>query len=88
MPQCCGAGAQPTGDLVNDTFSAGNGSTTWPIGAGWDGEFGGDWYTDGVTARVYNPNWGGAEASAPIPTVTGFWKTVDLCPGSVIACQE
>lgn len=68
--------------LLSDDFAAGSGSTAWPAAFGWDGEFGGDWYTDGVTARVYNPNWGGASPSAPIPTVTGFWKRIDVCPAS------
>lgn len=79
----CPTGVMSTAQtLIKDDFSAGSGSTAWPLGFGWDGEFGGDWYTDGMTARVYNPNWAGASPSAPIPTVTGFWKRIDVCPAS------
>ena len=35
--------------LVSDDFTDGANSTAWPAGFGWDGEFGGDWYTDGLT---------------------------------------
>ncbi len=77
----CPAGAVTVSEnLLTSDFSAGVGSKAWPVGFGWDGEFNGDWYTDGVTARVYNPNWGGADPAAPIPTVTGFWKRLDVCP--------
>jgi Domain of unknown function (DUF4114) len=68
-------------DLMNDDFSAGQGVESWPHGYGYSGTFGGAWYTDGITARVYNPNWGGADANAPLPTVSGFVKFIDVCPG-------
>lgn len=65
-----------------DDFSAGANDSAWPVNAGWDGDFNGDWYTDGVTARLWNPNWGGAEPGAPVPTTTGFWKFFDVCPAA------
>lgn len=68
--------------LLTDDFSKGALDSAWPKNAGWDGDFNGDWYTDGQTARVWNPNWGGAEAGAPIPTTTGFWKFLDVCPAA------
>lgn len=79
----CPGGAQLTRvTLVNDDFSTGANTSAWPLNAGWHGDFNGDWYTDGFTARVWNPNWGGAAPGAPIPTTTGFWKFVDVCPAS------
>lgn len=78
----CGT-STTTGQLpvVADVFS---GTTArdpnWPMNDGWDGEFAGDWYTDGITARVHNPKWD--DPSAPHPArVTGFYKFVGLCPG-------
>jgi hypothetical protein len=67
---------------LNDDFSAGALDSAWPRNAGWDGDFNGDWYTDGQTARVWNPNWGGASPTAPVPTTTGFWKFFDVCPAA------
>ncbi len=69
-------------NFITDEFNAPANDSTWPMSAGWDGDFNGDWYTDGQTARVWNPNWGGAEAAAPIPTTTGFWKFVSVCPAT------
>ncbi len=82
LSDCPGGAATVGARLFEDDFAQGAGSTAWPTGFGWDGEFNGDWYTDGVTVRVYNPNWGGAQAGAPIPTVTGFWKRLDVCPAT------
>jgi hypothetical protein len=82
------AGDCPAGPTVvssrwlSDDFSAGANDSAWPRNAGWDGDFNGDWYTDGVTARLWNPNWGGAEPGAPVPTTTGFWKLFDVCPAA------
>jgi hypothetical protein len=79
----CPGGALTTSQrLLGETFSAGAGNKAWPVGFGWDGEFGGDWYTDGVSVRVYTPSWGGADPAARLPTVTGFWKTIALCPAA------
>lgn len=69
-------------NLLTDDFTTGANNSAWPKNAGWDGDFNGDWYTDGITARVWNPNWGGAAPGAPIPTTTGFWKFFDVCPAA------
>lgn len=69
-------------NFITDEFNAPANDSNWPMSAGWDGDFNGDWYTDGQTARVWNPNWGGASPSAPIPTTTGFWKFVSVCPAA------
>lgn len=79
---CPGGAWSAARGLLADEFTSGAGAKEWPTGFGWDGEFNGDWYTDGTTVRVYNPNWGGAEPVAPIPTVTGFWKRLDVCPAA------
>lgn len=79
----CTAGPTTTSSRwLSDDFSAGANDSAWPRNAGWDGDFNGDWYTDGVTARLWNPNWGGAEPGAPVPTTTGFWKFFDVCPAT------
>lgn len=73
--------------LIFDDFSKGAGDSIWPAGYGWDADFNGDWYTDGITARVYNPNWGGADPKATLPAVTGFFKTLSICPVSSALLQ-
>lgn len=79
----CPAGAVATNrNLFTDNFSTGVNDSRWPASVGYDGDFNGDWYTDGTTARYYNPNWGGASPGAPIPTTTGFVKFLTLCPAA------
>lgn len=79
----CPSGPTTTSSTwLKDDFSARPDDPAWPRNAGWDGEFNGDWYTDGKTVRVWNPNWGNASPAAPIPTTTGFWKFFSVCPAS------
>lgn len=77
---CPGGALSVRSNFLTDDFSEGANDSLWPSNAGYAGDFNGDWYTDGYTARLYNPNWGGAESSAPIPTVSGFVKWLDVCP--------
>jgi hypothetical protein len=60
-------------NLLAETFTAGANDSAWPKSIGWEGDFNGDWWTDGTTARMKDPN-------APSPTVTGFVKFVQICP--------
>ncbi len=82
VSDCPGGAWAATQNLLSDDFAAGANSKTWPAGAGWDGEFNGDWYTDGITVRVYNPNWGGADPNAQTNIITGFHKRLDVCPAT------
>lgn len=67
--------------LHDDDLNQGANVIDWPHGFGYSGTFGGSWYTDGTTARFYNPAWGGAEPGAPYPSTSGFVKFADVCPG-------
>lgn len=64
--------------LVDETFTQGAGVGIWPENIGWDGDFNGDWYTDGATARPGNA----INGSGPLPATTGFVKTLNLCPAT------
>lgn len=64
--------------LFQDTFAAVSNSSRWPTNSGYDADFGGDWVTDGQTARVWNPQGGNPEA--PPPVTTGFVKFLNVCP--------
>ncbi|MBL9038090.1 MAG: hypothetical protein JNG84_06220, partial [Archangium sp.] len=66
------------GTLFSDTFAGGPNDSRWPMNAGYDADFNGDWTTDGVTARVWNPP--GGNPQAPRPVTTGFVKFIDVCP--------
>lgn len=68
--------------LHDDDLNQGANVIDWPHGFGYSGTFGGSWYTDGTTARFYNPAWGGAQAGAPYPSTSGFVKFADVCPGA------
>ncbi|MCC6808354.1 MAG: hypothetical protein IT381_13100 [Deltaproteobacteria bacterium] len=70
-----------TAVLVDESFASGAGQAIWPENIGWDGDFNGDWFTDGVTARPHNRSWGTC-ATCPLPATTGFVKTINVCPGS------
>ncbi len=39
---------------TSDEFTDGANSKIWPTGFGWGEEFNGDWYTDGITVRLWN----------------------------------
>ncbi len=67
--------------LVSEEFTDGAGIALWPQNIGWEGDFNGDWITDGATARPQNPLWGDCP-TCPIPAVTGIVKRVELCPES------
>lgn len=66
--------------LFADDFTTAPRTSKWPVEAGYDADFNGDWYTDGTTARVWNPVGGNPEA--PLPVTTGFVKFLDVCPTS------
>jgi hypothetical protein len=65
-------------DVTQGTFNS-----AWPVNIGWDGDFNGDWYSDGTAARWWNPTWGG---TGPLPTTSGFFKFMDVhpAPGSTM----
>ncbi len=73
--------------LWADDFSTGAQSSAWPMNAGYDFEFNGDWVTDGITGRVWNP--AGGNPQAPLPQTTGFVKLIDFCPnqGSTVSIR-
>jgi len=64
--------------LMSDNFATVANSSAWPMNSGYDLDFNGDWLTDGITARVWNPASGNPEA--PRPVTTGFVKFLDVCP--------
>ncbi len=66
--------------LISDDFAAVPNTSAWPMNSGYDLEFNGDWYTDGATARVWNPT--GGDPAAPKPATTGFVKFLEVCPTS------
>jgi hypothetical protein len=60
--------------LLDQSFSVGTPfDHTWPYNIGFDGDFNGDWYTDGVTARMI-------DANQNLPTISGFVKFLLVCP--------
>lgn len=62
--------------LIDQSFSAGTPfDHTWPYNIGFDGDFNGDWYTDGTTARMI-------DASQTLPTISGFVKFLLVCPAA------
>lgn len=74
---CSGAAAMTTTtQLFDDEMALAAGDRNWPVTAGYDGEFNGDWYTDGISARVWN------QGGLPRGAVTGFVKFISICPTS------
>ncbi len=80
----CSAGVMTSNAMLfKDDFSANANDLGWPGTAGYAGDFNGEWYTDGVAARVKNPTWPGADPNAPpLPVITGFVKFLDVCPAA------
>lgn len=79
---CKGGNWAESMNLFTDDFTQGLNDSSWPMSNGYAFDFGGDWYTDGSSALVYNPNWGGAGPGATAPTTTGFVKFVSVCAGN------
>jgi len=61
--------------MLDIAFNYGPWDHAWPYNIGFDGDFNGDWYTDGVTARMIDVN-------AKLPTITGFVKFFYVCPSA------
>jgi hypothetical protein len=80
---CTGASAMNNvTQLLDDDMSLAAYDRNWPVSAGYDGEFNGDWYTDGVSARVWDDGVARGQ-------VTGFVKFISICPksGSTISVE-
>lgn len=81
---CSGASAMNNvTQLLDDEMALAANDRNWPVTAGYDGEFNGDWYSDGVSARVWTQD------GAALGRVTGFVKFVSICPvtGSTISLE-
>lgn len=82
---CTGPAAMTqTVTLFDDEMGLAAYDPQWPMSAGYDGEFNGEWYTDGVSARVLNNGTG-----LPLGAVTGFLKFLSICPtlGATISLE-
>lgn len=87
LAACTGASAMTqVTTLLNDEFT--NVVANWPVDAGYDADFNGDWSTDGTSARVYNPAATGG-SGLPLGANTGFVKFMNICPttGATISLE-
>lgn len=77
LAACSGAAAMSSvTSLFTDEMALAAYDRNWPMSAGYDAEFNGEWYTDGVSARL----WLGDGAVSNV--VTGFVKFISICPTS------
>ncbi len=78
----CVAPMTQSAQLFFDDFSDGSGDSAWPANVGYTADFNGDWYSDGSSALLYNPNWGDTAEMVALGTQSGFVKFLDISPAS------